>query len=159
MNSKGWSVLSLPNTIGVVAQTAPTSAPSNFTGISTLNSIDLTWNNLLLNSDTGYNQVTSYEIYWDEGFGGSLTYLNTTTTNVYSLLNLNNAITFTFKIRGINLFGQGPFTSSISIETIGPPDKMNEVTVIQSGTQVTIQWQIPPSNGGQIDSFQIMLLN
>ena len=130
MNQKGWSVFSDPNTIGVLAQTAPTSSPSNFTGTSTLNSIDLNWNNLLLNSETGFSQVTSYEIYWDEGFGGSLTYLNSTSTNVYSLLNLNIAITFTFKIRGSNLFGTGPFTSSISIETIGPPDKMNEVTVV-----------------------------
>jgi hypothetical protein len=75
------------------------------------------------------------------------------------LANLNNAITFTFAVRGDNIFGTGPFTNSISVETIGPPDKMSEVTLVQNGTYVTIQWQIPPSNGGTIDTYKIMLLN
>ena len=43
-NEKGWSIESVENTIGVLAQTAPTSAPSNFTESTTPTSVTLNWN-------------------------------------------------------------------------------------------------------------------
>jgi hypothetical protein len=36
---------------------------------------------------------------------------------------------------------------------------MNEITITQSGVFVTLHWQIPPSNGGEIDYFTIQILN
>lgn len=93
-----------------------------------MNSIDLSWDYITADASKGFSPITEFSIYWDEGFGGTFTYLNSTTFNTISVGNLTNAVTYQFKIKASNIFGDGPLsTTALSSKTIGTPGKMDEI--------------------------------
>ena len=60
--------------------------------------------------------IDNYEVYWDQGsVVNSWTSLTLTSSLTYTELGLTGGITYSFKIRGINKYGQGAFSSVVAI--------------------------------------------
>lgn len=78
----------------------------------------VTWT-ALTGSARGGSAVTidSYEVFWDQGTGTWVS-LSTTTTDLFVNKNgLTGGATYSFKVRALNKYGYGDFTSAVSVQT------------------------------------------
>lgn len=106
-------------------------SPLSLTGTSTQTSINLTWNIVSGNSQTGFSSLTGYSIEWDSGLGNNnFVVLNTSASNT---LNITSGIltgsTYAFKVAANNVHGTGPFSTSFSIIAADIPSSIPSVVV------------------------------
>jgi titin len=74
----------------------------------------------------------------------------------YTFTNLINDTPYTFKIFAVNLYGNSPFSSPITVTpTITAPYTPTNVTGISGNTQVTVSWTAPYNGGLEITSYRI----
>jgi len=59
-------------------------------------------------------------VYYDNGIGGSLSFLTSTNRLTKTLQNLTNGVTYQFAILGTNILGDGPLgtTTNLLIATV-----------------------------------------
>ena len=69
VNSKGTGPDSTESTGGVLAKTAPISAPTNIVTIPGINQITLSWTQVTRIDLTGYSDILYYKIYINSGTG------------------------------------------------------------------------------------------
>jgi hypothetical protein len=118
-NAKGSGLFSEVNTAGATVETEPTNlsvvsidVPSTFNTVT-----KVVWTALTGSARGGKDvSITQYEVYWDQSTGDWVTLANTTSLFT-TKTGLTGGTTYKFKIRGYNKYGEGPFTSEVTIQT------------------------------------------
>jgi hypothetical protein len=160
INSIGTSDPSPVNSSGVVIQTTPTkppTAPAN--GTSTSNTqIHVTWNNLV-SPDNGGSIITNYEVFINDGQGGTVytsIYSGTGTSTIYST-SIVQMRTYLVKYRGDNIHGTGIESDTTGILAATVPTKIaTPVSTEMAGKNVVFQWAVSPSaNGSPVTAYRI----
>ena len=97
---------------------------------STNTQIVLSWTALVAGTSTGGSSVsiTNYELYWDQGTNTFVT-LTTTPLLTYTATGLTGGTTYQFKVRAINIFGNGAFSSILSVVAAQAPAQPSAPTV------------------------------
>jgi len=156
-NSKGWSIPSIPNTIGEVAKIVP-NAPINLAvSVLSTTSVSLTWNEITTSPSDGYSTVTSYNVLSNGGSGSIFTVVSTSSAGSATLTGLTNGVIYTFKVSAVNLFGQSAASSSVSIKVATVPFQMNAPVIQYSLANVALAFSYPSSGGISITDFEIKL--
>jgi hypothetical protein len=89
--------------------------------------------------------VTSYEVFWDQSSGDWVSL--TQTTDLFALkTGLTGGVTYRFKVRAYNKYGEGPFTEEVSVQTSQAPETPAAPTVEIVGGYVKISWAAPFDN-------------
>jgi len=115
-NPDGWSPISDPNTIGVLAQASPTKLISGLTGTSTTSQIILSWNFIKIDEyDIGYSTLTGYQIQWDSGLGTSTFTNQSFTASLTQTIAATSGLTYKIKVAPVNIHGVGPYSSEFTI--------------------------------------------
>lgn len=148
----GYSIPSVPNTVGVTAKKLPQTAPTNLLrGIQTnKNAIHLLWTGISANTDTG-GQFVDYKVYYDKGTNNWIT-LSETTSNETQYINIDPSVfpvgkSWQFKVAAWNDFGVGPQSSAFVIWTAVIPSGLAEpttalvpVTYVEEDDMILVDW-------------------
>jgi hypothetical protein len=100
----------------------------------------------------------TYELYWDNGNQGNASIevieANLTTYVIQGLVPRGS---YTFKVRASNIYGYGPFSSTVIIKTTDNPHVMDPVTTTQDNLNMVLYWTPPQTGGETIDKYQILI--
>ena len=124
-NAKGTGQFSEVNTAGATIETVPTNLiVVTYDVPSTTNTAtEVVWTALTGSSRGGANVViTQYEVYWEIS-GGSWASLANTSSLTAPQTGLTGGATYSYMVRAYNKYGEGPFTSAISMQTSQAPDQ------------------------------------
>jgi len=100
--------------------------------------------------------ITQYEVYWDQSTGDWVSLANT--TSLFTIKNgLTGGTTYKFKVRAYNKFGEGPFTSEVSVQTSQAPDQPAPPTLAVVGAHVKISWAAPFANYRPVLGYQVLI--
>jgi hypothetical protein len=115
-NERGWSVASLPNTIGATIEVAPSAVLIPTRGALTgPTQIEVAWSSLSL-TDAGGSAVLSYHLQYDNGTAAGTWYdvvglaPNSLLTDFTVSTNITSGTIYGFRVRALNIFGWGPFS-------------------------------------------------
>jgi hypothetical protein len=101
--------------------------------LSTNTQIVLSWTALVSGTATGGSSVSidNYELQWDNANGGTTNFvtLNTAPATTYTATGLTGGKTYQFRVAGINIFGEGSFSSILSVVAAQVPDAPAAPTV------------------------------
>ena len=126
-NAKGTGQFSEVNTALPTSATIETE-PTNLSVVSidvpsTYNNVpQVVWTALTGSSRGGKDvAITQYEVYWDQSTDNWVTLANT--TDLFAVkTGLTGGVTYKFKMRAYNKYGEGPFTSEASVQTSQAPE-------------------------------------
>jgi hypothetical protein len=134
-------------------------APRRGSGTSTTQ-IEVEWDALVA-PDNGGSAISSYQLLWDAGSGG------TPTTPVVGLVSDFLATSYAvsvagsagasyqFRLSAKNIYGWGVYSEIVAIVASSAPSQMQVVTTSVVGTNVRIQWTPPAGNGASITGYDI----
>ena len=118
-------------------------APTNLTATAGDQKVDLSWT---APASDGGTMITDYE-YEQNGSG---TWISTgVTTTSYTVRNLTNGQSYTFKVRAVNSVGES--TASAASSSVTPataPGAPTGLSATAGNQQVALSWTAPASNGG-----------
>lgn len=77
--------------------------------------------------------------------------------STFSVTGLTGGATYLFKVRAINIYDIGEFSTSLSVIAADVPGKPNIAAVTLDGTQVRITWLKPEDHYGEITAYQVLL--
>ena len=167
VNARGWSVPSLPNTVGALVEVEPSAVVAPTRGSLTgPTQIEVQWISLVTPAD-GSSAVLSYHLQYDNGTA-STTWYDVVGLSPDSLLTdviVSSAIvsgtTYGFRVRALNIFGWGPFSVVTYIQAAREPDMpVAPVTSIDAATGgVTITWTAPSARGDPITAYKIEIVD
>ena len=168
VNSYGpASSFSPDNTLGITVKTkplSPPSAPSEGTNTA-YNQVEIILT-AVTGSNTGESDILSYEIYWNQGSlvntYVSLDVITATTDATQTYLQtsgLTQGITYQYKYRAINVYGEGDFSDPVSIVPKSAPAQISDVTLTLSTRDVVITWTEPDNRGDTITKYRITFLD
>lgn len=123
-NAKGSGQYSEVNTLGASIETEPTNLSVVSIDVpSTYNDqTKVVWTALTGSSRGGKDVlITQYEVYWDQGTGNWAS-LATTSLLFTDVSGLTGGETYQFKVQAYNKYGNGPFTSPVSVTTSQAPE-------------------------------------
>lgn len=83
--------------------------------------------------------------------------LANTTDLFYTQTGLSGGVTYAYKVRAYNKYGEGPFTAEVTLQTSQPPEKPAAPTVEVVGGYVNISWTAPFENYRPITGYQILI--
>lgn len=152
-NPKGWGAESTASTDLIYVQTAPPAIVYDLAAVNDLTGANLTWS--VINKATW--EVSSYNIYWDQGIGTWA--VKTTSITESAQITLTTGFSYSFKVTAVNAYGESPVSNVISVRTALKPSNMSPVTVSQTGTDIIISWTAPNENGSPITSYTLKILN
>jgi hypothetical protein len=118
-NSRGAGLFSEVNTAGATIETEPTNlsvvsidVPSTYN-----NQTKVVWTALTRSARGGKDVlITQYEVYWDQSTGDWVSLANT--SSLFTLKEgLTGGVTYKFKVRAYNKYGEGDFTAAVTIQT------------------------------------------
>ena len=125
--------------------------------------IELDWT-ALTSPNNGDSAITSYGIQWDQGTSTYVELIGESSDNLLTSYIVASGITagttYTFKIRAQNKWGWGDYSTTTSILAASVPSQIPAATTsINSATgSVKIVWTAPSTNGDNIDSYTINIL-
>ena len=155
INNKGSGPASATLTTGALVRTVPTLMSNPVRGSSTNEQqIQVTWANIT-GIETGESPVTAYDLWWDNGLGTPDYDLTSGLINSYTVTGLVADSNYIFTVRAKNIYGYGPFSSSITIRTSTVPHAMSPITTTQNGTSIIVTWTAPLDGGEVIDGYEI----
>jgi len=158
-NAKGSGLFSEVNTAGATVETEPTNLSVVSIDVpSTYNTVTkVVWTALTGSARGGSGvAITNYEVYWDQSTGDWQTLANTTSLSTIKT-GLSGGTTYKFKVRGYNKYGEGPFTSEVTIQTSQAPEQPVAPTLEVVGAHVKIKWDAPFANYRNILGYQILI--
>ena len=147
-NARGIGQFSEMNTLGATVETEPTNLMLVSIDVpSTSNTqTKVVWTPLTGSARGGKDvAVTKYEVFWDQSTGDWVSL--TQTTDLFALkTGLTGGVTYRFKVRAYNKYGEGPFTEEVSVQTSQAPETPVAPTVEIVGGYVKISWAAPFDN-------------
>ena len=128
--------------MALTANTAP-HAPTNLTATAGDQKVDLSWT---APSNDGGKTITRYE--YEQNGSGTWTSTGGTATS-YTVGNLTNGQSYTFKVRAVNSLGNGTASdASSSVTPATVPGAPTSLSAMVGDQQVELSWTAPASNGG-----------
>jgi len=129
--------------------------------------IEIAWTALTLVTETGGSPILSYNVQWDKGEGTStfyelLGYSSTFTSTSHIVTSgIVGGTDYVFKIRALNYWGWGDFSSEVTIRASETPDQMAAVTtaIDPSTGNVVISWVAPTTNSEPITKYKIEIMD
>ena len=118
-------------------------APTNLTATAGDQQVDLSWT---APASDGGTMITDYE--YEQNGSGTWTSTGVTTTS-YTVRNLTNGQSYTFKVRAVNSVGES--TASAASSSVTPatvPGAPTGLSATAGNQQVALSWTAPTSNGG-----------
>jgi hypothetical protein len=163
INDVGYGAASIPLTI--LTDNVPTYMYTPVEDPTTnATQINVTWQSLLLDADTGRDPIIYYKLEWDQG---NSTWKELTTPNVsvnYFVLynwvySFQNGSSYQFRVWPLNRAGYGAVSSSITIVPSSPPNKVATATtsICTTCPFVKISWVAPQANGAPILNYDILI--
>ena len=140
-NAEGDSPWSLPGSGQTGAQRAP-DVPHSLSATRGNRQVMLSWV-----QPSGGAEVTRYE--YEQDVSGAWISTRSTDTD-YTVRNLTNGQSYTFRVRAANSAGQSaPSAASSSVTPATAPGAPRNIGVTAGDEQVTLNWTAPASNGGE----------
>lgn len=103
-------------------------------------------------SSDGGATISDYEVYMDDGAGGSFASQGKTgsgSTLTFNKTGLTTGLSYLFKVRAENEIDSGPFSSPTSIlAAVIPSTPDAPLMVSQSESVIAISWSAPSDDGG-----------
>jgi hypothetical protein len=166
-NNYGISVLSEDSSSGYTFSSAP-SAPSTTVrsgdGIDE-SSIVIEWDSLT-GDETGDEEITQYQVYWDAGQLGINWFLiaQETLGEGVEVFSYSHTITsgisvgtsYQFKYRAFNKYGYSPFSAISTIVTANRPDRPSAVSSEIQGDNIVVTWEEPDDRGSAIEQYYVV---
>lgn len=163
-NSYGFGATSTPNTSGARVRTVPVAPTTPTVGsIASDTQVQITWTALTFGDNTGQVAITAYELYGDNGSGGTFNELSNALTTSYLATGLTGGTPYKFKVRATNMYGPGAFSAELTYTPIDVPSKIGLPTVTAtvptaSATTVTIAWTKPDAHSSTITLYDVQFL-
>ncbi|CDW74138.1 pa14 multi-domain protein [Stylonychia lemnae] len=111
---------------------------------------------------TGNSPTTAYTLYWNKGTDANpTTKVTEALVLTYTFSSLSGGSTYKFAVRAINIYGEGPTSTTTTVLAIDKPAKMDIPTVELSTTdnlRVDITWAPPVSHSSDIISYDVQFL-
>jgi predicted phage tail protein len=161
-NAKGSGEFSEVNTAGATIETEPTNLSVVSIDVPSTSNTEtkVVWTALTGSARGGWNvAITQYEVYWDQATGlesGWVSLANTTALETVKS-GLVGGTVYQFKVRAYNKYGEGLFTSAVSVNTSQPPDQPAAPTLEVVGAHVKISWARPFRNHREVLGYQILI--
>lgn len=127
-----------------VVQTAP-SEVLNLAATASSGQVLLTWD---LPSSDGNSAITDYVIQFKVGSSYVPFVDGVSTTRSSLITGLTNGTTYLFRVAAKNAIGQSSFAVPVSAVPADVPGQSTNLAVSISGTDASVSWQAPVSNGG-----------
>ena len=129
--------------------------------------VELNWNTLATSAETGGATILSYEVQWDRGYGNGSYYAlagyssDYTASSFTVTSDISPGQDFTFRIRGKNMWGWGPYSSLLTSSPSAVPAQMATVyTWIEAERgDVVFNWTAPADNSAAITAYKIEILD
>lgn len=127
-NDDGWGERSSANTAGATIMTVPVAMGTAIEdGLTSSTQIVLTWAALVTTVDIGGTEITSYEVSWDAGTGGSSWtalrgYSSPDTSTTFTTTSVTAGDAYQFKLRAQNALGFGAYGPVLSVIPSSVPD-------------------------------------
>lgn len=139
-NARGTGQFSEINTSGALIETVPTNLSVVSIDVPSTTNVQtkVTWTALTGSARGGKSvEITKYEVFWDQA-GGEWVSLAETTDLFLVKAGLSGGVTYKFKVRAYNKYGEGPFTAEAAVQTSQAPDQPDAPTVEVVGGYVKI---------------------
>lgn len=127
--------------------------------------IETIWPALTATAETGGSAITSYGLEYTLDPTGTLDTWHeligeTTPSTVLSYIHtgVTPGSSYYYRVKANNVFGWGPYSTTLTVVPSQVPDTMSAVTTAVDGTNVKISWSAPASNGAAITKYKIMIL-
>lgn len=124
---------------------------------STATSLQILWLPLVSQTETGNSQILAYELRWDANSGTTNIRLYEGLTLDYTVESLQAGLDYKFKVRALNIYGFGDYSSTVTLRPDSAPAMMSSVSTSLSYPTVTIAFSEPFNNGAQITSYQVQI--
>lgn len=160
-NANGDGGESTPNSSGDTIALIPQVAPTPSYSARTATTIDLTWDALTTNAQTGGLTILSYILEYDQGTSTWTTLQGDptdSTLTTYSLTGLTAGTAYAFRVTAQNDIGNGPTSSEVSITPMAVPDTPSAPTVTLDEPYAKISWSAPTDNGSTITAYTITII-
>lgn len=128
----------------------------------TENSITLTWEELLFNSENGASPITSYSLEWDQGTDTFVSLIGDPANSLavtYQVSSLMIGSPYKFRVRARNTHGWGPYSNTITMVPAGVPDIPSPVSTAIDNVYVRFSWDEPATNGAEIIAYRLWILS
>jgi Fibronectin type III domain len=79
----------------------------------------------LTGTSTGGSTILTYNLYWDNNSGSPTLFLLDSLVTSETITGLTVGSNYIFKVRAKNIYGYGPFSSSVTIMASDVPSTMN----------------------------------
>ena len=132
----------------------PPTPPTNVSASTDRNTIYIAYE-ALINGEDGGSDLSSYNIYMDDGMDGEFTQVDSQGT---SFLTWNTATTlvtgniYRLKYSGTNIHGEGPLSDEVQILVAEIPSAPTSLTRVDmealAAGQIRITWALPADEGG-----------
>ena len=73
------------------------------------------------------------------------------TGTTHSESGLTGGLTYQFKVRAVNIFGEGTFSSTISVVAGQVPDAPSSLNAVYDNSNIKVTWAAPTDNNYAID--------
>jgi hypothetical protein len=159
-NAKGHGPVSPTNTAttGAKVRRVPSAPAVPTVTASSDAAITVAWAALVAPAD-GNSAVTAYNLYWDNGTGTTSVSLFQGLATSYSVSGLTGGNTYKFKVRALNVYGAGAYSTELSETAIDVPSQVAVPTVTlpnATSTDVRVTWVAPNAHSSTIDKYEIL---
>lgn len=109
---------------------------------------------------TGNSVISAHNVYWDANSGTTSIVLLDSLATAVSVPGLTGGNYYKFKVRARNIYGNGDFSTELTVLASDKPDKVAipTVTIGASDTAVSISWTEPGYHAAAIDEYEVRLL-
>jgi len=128
--------------------------------LSTDTEIILSWIPLT-GVDAGNSDIIAYSLYWDEGIDTKTEAdvpLYDANVNQFTVMSVTGGVTYRFRVRARNIYGNGPFSDETIVIPDDAPGKTDIATValaVSDTTSVQISWPLPNEHSATITKYDI----
>lgn len=135
--------------------TLPGTTGTPYWSDSTETQITLTWDEPV---DTGGDPIDDYEVFWDEGLGGSFVSLGLTggSRTFTTMDGLTTGTMYKFKAKAVNFIGAGPESAIGVIIMAAPPEPPTSISQsIATESSIKLSWTSHYDGGSVIQDYQV----
>ena len=105
----------------------------------------------------GGTAVIDYTVQYDQGLDVFTTLVSGLAATSYTVTGLTIGITYNFRVKARNSFGESGWSETMSALCAGPPLAPAAPTTTTSHTEIQIQWTKPDNQGAVIIGYKIYI--
>lgn len=109
-------------------------------------------------ADATEEKILYYSLEWDQGPIQEWQELTAPGSIVFTYTlswGFEPAVTYGFRVRALDLYGYGPYSSILYVVPKTSPDKMQPPTTVITDVDVRISWIEPFGNGADVIKYKV----